>query len=159
MLMKLVFKSSNDTSGMVFRLRVSHTSRKVIPHQSNNCGPQFRNATARPKFLSSPGYPVISPYPDFCIWKLTVSDPKMMVRIVVIDSDFVPFMAVCDISYIVNFYNGPSIFNDTIFTWCGESKPNLQSTGSAMTIQFISGFWYSLKGFRLKYFATNGNIT
>ncbi|XP_046548858.1 cubilin-like [Haliotis rubra] len=154
--MKLLFQSSSDTSGKVFRLKVSHTSRKVIPHQSENCGPQFRNATAHPKILSSPGYPVISPNQDFCIWKVMASDPKMMVRIVVIDSDAPNFeYGIRSCGYRVTFYNGPSIFNDTIFSWCGDSKPNLQTTGSAMTIEFQTRFSNSLKGFRLKYFATN----
>ncbi|XP_046548777.1 cubilin-like [Haliotis rubra] len=152
---EVVFKSNSDTKGMAFRIRVSPTSRKVIPHQSDNCGPQFRNATAHPNILSSPGYPGMSGYEDNCIWKVTASNPKMMVRIVVIDSD-VPFFEWVRCDYSVTFYNGPSIFNDTIFSWCGDSKPTLQSTGSAMTIQFQTRYYSSdLKGFRLKYFTTN----
>ncbi|XP_067665913.1 cubilin-like [Haliotis asinina] len=153
--LELRFKSTRDTKGMVFRFRVSQTSRKVIPHQSDNCGAQFRNATADPKVFSSPEYPVMPIYETTCIWKLRASDPKMMVRIVVIDWDAPTFEYVrCD--YIVTFYNGPSIFNDTIFSWCGDSKATLQSTGSAMTIEYkIRYYSPELKGFRLKYFTTD----
>ncbi|XP_071111145.1 cubilin-like [Haliotis cracherodii] len=154
--MKLLFKSNNDTRGKGFRLRVSHDSQKVIPHQSENCGPQYLNATTNPKFLHSPRYPAISLYPDNCIWTMSASNPSLLVRIVVIDLDDPTFNYVnVRCQYSVEFYNGPSVFNDTIFTWCGDSRPTLQSTGSSMTVQFQTIYASRLKGFILIYFSTN----
>ncbi|XP_046374886.2 deleted in malignant brain tumors 1 protein-like isoform X2 [Haliotis rufescens] len=156
MIMKLVFKTGSDTSGKGFRLQVSQSSRPVIPHPTHVCGPRFLNASTYPKFLQSPGYPVISQNNLDCVWTMTASDPKMMVRIDVIDSDVQTSIDYLSCKYSrVTAYNGPSIFNATILFWCGVSRPTLQSTGPAMTVQFQTKLSNDKRGFKLKYFETN----
>ncbi|XP_071111122.1 cubilin-like isoform X1 [Haliotis cracherodii] len=152
--MTMVFKTNGDSSGRGFRIRVSHSERKVVPPQSKDCGPQYLNSTIHPQYLQSPGYPVeLSSHKD-CVWTITASNPNMMVRIDVIDSDIYS----TDTSYVycrndrVWAYDGPSIFNDMISFWCGPSRPTLQSSGSAITIQFHST---GSSGFKLAYFETN----
>ncbi|XP_046374864.2 cubilin-like [Haliotis rufescens] len=157
MSMKLVFKSNSDTSGKGFQVVVSRSSRKVIPYQSENCGPRFLNATTYPKSLHSPGYPLHPLSNADCIWILTAPDPNMMVRIVVNDSDIQTtsfFHYFCERNR-VTVYDGPSIFNNTLFSGCGHSSPTLQSSGPAMTVQFYNRHANNMTGFNLKYFATN----
>ncbi|XP_046548873.1 deleted in malignant brain tumors 1 protein-like [Haliotis rubra] len=155
--MTLVFKTGSDTSGTGFRLSVSPTSRKVVPPPTKVCGPRFLNATTYPNFLQSPGYPVMSQNNLDCIWVITASKPQMMVRIDVIDSDVQTeswdYLS-CKYSR-VTAYNGPSINNDTILFWCGVSRPSLQSTGPAMTVQFTTQYSNDKRGFKLKYVETN----
>ncbi|XP_067665912.1 cubilin-like [Haliotis asinina] len=157
MIMELVFKTGSDTSGNGFRLSVSPTSRKVVPPPSKVCGPRFLNATTYPNFLQSPGYPVISQNELDCIWVIRASDPQMMVRIDVIDSDIETeswdYLS-CKYNRVTAF-NGPSIFNDTMLFWCGVSRPSLQSTGPAMTLEFTTEFSSEKRGFKLEYFETN----
>ncbi|XP_046548882.1 deleted in malignant brain tumors 1 protein-like [Haliotis rubra] len=155
--MKLVFKTGSDTSGTGFRLRVSHSTKKAIPFQSPFCGPRFLNATTHPKILKFPELSKFAPNGETCTWIMTAPDPGMMVRIVVLDSD----VQISPDDYFacaysrVTAYNGPSPSNDTILFWCGNSRPTLQSTGSAMTLQSITRYSNGRKGFTLKYYATN----
>ncbi|XP_067665914.1 cubilin-like [Haliotis asinina] len=154
---KLVFKTGSDTSGTGFRLRVSPSSRKVVPPATKVCGPRFLNATTHPNFLQSPGYPVKSRNDIDCIWVITASDPQMMVHIDVIDSDVQTesqHYLSCQGSRVTAF-NGPSIYNDTILFWCGLSRPSLQSIGPAMTVRFTTQNSKDKRGFKLKYFETN----
>ncbi|XP_046548856.1 cubilin-like [Haliotis rubra] len=156
MIMKLVFKSNSDTSGAGFQAVVSHSYRRVVPYQSENCGPRYLTAATHPKFLSSPGYPVL-PSNAECIWIIKASDPNMTVRIDVIDSNIQadgPFQMFC-FSSRVSVHDGPSIFNTTLISWCGSSRPILQSSGPAITVEFYADNTYNKKGFELKYFATN----
>ncbi|XP_046553784.1 bone morphogenetic protein 1-like [Haliotis rubra] len=157
MIMKMVFKTNGDTSGRGFRLRASHSIRKVEPPQSGNCGSLFLNATTNRQFLQSPGYPVRYQNKEDCRWTITASSPNMMLRIEVIDSDIYSN----DRSYVtcrydhVTAYDGPSIFNDTLSSWCGPSRPTFQSTGSAVTIHFHTDTSTAKRGFKLAYFETN----
>ncbi|XP_071111115.1 cubilin-like [Haliotis cracherodii] len=161
MVMKMVFKTNDDTSGRGFRIRASHSVRKVVPTLSKDCGSQFLNATTHPQHLQSPGYPVRYPSNEECLWTITASNPNMMVRINVIDSDIYS----TDRSYVnckfdrVTAYDGPSIFNDTLLFWCGQSRPTLQSSGSAITVQFHTYLFGHQRGFKLAYLETNEPYT
>ncbi|XP_067665916.1 cubilin-like [Haliotis asinina] len=155
--MKLVFSTGSDTSGTGVRLRVSHTRKKAIPFQSPFCGPRFLNATTHPEILKFPEHSTFAPNGVTCTWIITAPDHGMMVRITVLESDVQTspddYFA-CDYSR-VTAYNGPSPSDDTILFWCGNSRPTLQSTGSAMTLQSITRYSNGRKGLTLKYFATN----
>ncbi|XP_046553787.1 bone morphogenetic protein 1-like [Haliotis rubra] len=154
MIMKMVFKTNGDASGRGFRLRASHSTRGV---QSGDCGSQFLHATTNRQFLQSPGYPVRYPNNEDCRWTITASTPNMMVRIEVIDSDIESYdrlYLTCRYDH-VTAYDGPSIFNDTLSSWCGPSRPTFQSTGSAVTIHFHTDASTAKRGFKLAYFETN----
>ncbi|XP_046548884.1 cubilin-like isoform X2 [Haliotis rubra] len=154
--MTMVFQTNGDTSSQSFRIRVSHSSRRVIYPKSRDCGSQFLSASINRQFLQSPGYPVRYKANENCRWTITASHPNKTVRIVVIDSD----IYTSDATYITckhdyaSAYDGPSILNDTIVSWCGPSLPTLQSTGSAITIQFHTESFDKRKGFKLAYFET-----
>ncbi|XP_046553798.1 cubilin-like isoform X2 [Haliotis rubra] len=157
LVMTMVFKTNGDTSSRGFRIRASHSIRKVVPPQSGNCGSRFLNATTNRQFLQSPGYPVRYQNNEDCRWTITASSPNMMVRIEVIDSD----IESNDRSYVTcrydhaTAYDGPSIFNDTLSSWCGPSRPTFQSTGSAVTFHFHTDTATAKRGFKLAYFETN----
>ncbi|XP_046548855.1 cubilin-like isoform X2 [Haliotis rubra] len=155
--LKLVFKSNSDTSGAGFQVVVSHTTRQVVPDQSENCGRRYLTATAYPEFLSSPGYPVLSPSNADCIWIIKASDPNMTVRIDVIDSD-IPndpiFIRQCG-QNLGLLYDGPSMFDKFLLSWCGKTLPSLQSTGPDITVRFRARDAHNMTGIKVKYFATN----
>ncbi|XP_067664504.1 cubilin-like [Haliotis asinina] len=156
--MKLVFKSDSHTSGAGFQAIVSHSYREVVPYQSRNCGPRYITATTNPESINSPGYPVLSPSNADCIWVIKASDPKMMVRIDVLDSNirsqYFLYQMFCDRSR-VTVHDGPSIFNTTLLSWCGRSRPILQSSGPTITVQYHAQDVNNVNGFKFKYFATN----
>ncbi|XP_046548881.1 cubilin-like [Haliotis rubra] len=157
MVMTMVFKTDGDTSGRGFRISASHSERKVIPPQSDDCGSQFLNATTSRQFLQSPGYPVRYQNNEDCRWTIAASNSSMMVRIDVIDSDTGSYDSGyynCRYGY-VTVYDGPSIFSHKISVWCGPSRPTLQSTGSAMTIHFHTYSSPPKRGFKMAYFETN----
>ncbi|XP_067664506.1 cubilin-like isoform X2 [Haliotis asinina] len=155
--MKLVFKSNSNTSGAGFQVVVSHSTRRVVPDQSENCGPRFITASTHPKFLSSPGYPVLSSSNADCVWIIKASDRNMTVRIDVIDSD-IPYDPVFDRHCGRNLgliYDGPSMFDKFLLSWCGKTLPSLQSTGPDITVRFVALDAHNVSGIKLKYFATN----
>ncbi|XP_067664499.1 cubilin-like [Haliotis asinina] len=157
MIMSMVFKTNGDKSGRGFRIRASHSIRKVVPPQSINCGALFLNATTHRQFLQSPGYPVGYQSKEDCRWTITASTPNMMVRIEVVDSDIYSGYSNyehCRYDH-VTAYDGPSIFNDTLLSWCGPSRPTFQSTGSAVTIHFHTDMSSVKRGIKLAYFETN----
>ncbi|XP_067664502.1 cubilin-like [Haliotis asinina] len=156
-MMAMVFKTNGDSSGRGFRIRASHSERKVVPPQSEDCGSQFLTATSSRQFLQSPGYPVGYQINEDCRWTITASNNSMMVRIDVIDSDTGSYDSGyynCRYGYVA-VYDGPSIFSDKLSLWCGPSRPTVQSTGSAITIHFHTYSTPLKRGFKLAYFETN----
>ncbi|XP_046548778.1 cubilin-like [Haliotis rubra] len=134
----------------------SVTLSAMLPPPAKVCGPRFLNATTYPNFLQSPGYPAITQNGLDCVWVITASEPQMMVRIDVIDSDVqTSFDYLSCKDSRVTAFNGPSVFSNTILFWCGVSRPSLQSTGPAMTVQFTTQNSNEKRGFKLKYLETN----
>ncbi|XP_046549563.1 deleted in malignant brain tumors 1 protein-like isoform X2 [Haliotis rubra] len=155
--MIMVFKTNGDTSGRGFRIRASLSLQKPEPPQSGDCGSLFLNATTNRQLLQSPGYPVRYKNNEDCRWTITASNHGMMVRIDVTDSDVGSYddgYYDCTYGY-VTAYDGPSTFSDIISSWCGPSRPTLQSTGPAMTIHFHTDSTSLKRGFKLAYFETN----
>ncbi|XP_067869413.1 cubilin isoform X2 [Heterodontus francisci] len=101
--------------------------------------------------ITSPLWPRHYPHNINYHWTITVAASYIIrVRILVLDIDA---LHICRFDKLT-FYDGPNIHARHIGTYCGfELPPALSSTGSTLTVQFITDSTINGKGFLLEWYA------
>ncbi|XP_067664495.1 cubilin-like isoform X2 [Haliotis asinina] len=145
--LKVMFTTRPAVGKKGFRMKLT----AVTP----SCGNQNLTVVQSDRYLVSPGYPMAFErrlHVD-CLWTLTSSDPDMMVHIEVLDSQMDGYRD-CDSSDKVYVYDGPDTTAAVIQIWCGNMKPVVQSSGSTLTVRFVTTDRRLRRGFKLKYTET-----
>ncbi|KAM9307657.1 cubilin [Gastrophryne carolinensis] len=131
------FVSDGSISGSGFRASFSHL-------YGNNLEGSYGQ-------IASPLWP--RPYPDHSshIWKINVESHQIIeIRILEID---IEYQATC-IHDRLRIYDGPDIHYHIMGTYCGAAPPpSLFSSGSSVTVQFISDGSIHKRGFLLEWTA------
>ncbi|XP_048417522.2 cubilin isoform X2 [Stegostoma tigrinum] len=101
--------------------------------------------------IASPLWPLHYPHNANYHWTITVPASYIVhVRILELDIDA---LHECRYDNLM-FYDGPNIYERVIGKFCGfELPPDLSSTGSTMTVQFMSDSSLNGKGFLLEWYA------
>ncbi|XP_046553786.1 cubilin-like [Haliotis rubra] len=149
--LKVMFTTNNAVVKKGFRMKLNAVKQNITP----SCGPQNLNAVQSDRYLVSPEYPMA--YDRYlhvdCQWTLTSSDPDMMVHIEVLDSHMDGYRD-CDYGDKVYVYDGPDKTAAIIQIWCENMKPEVQSSGSSLTVRFVTSDQRLRRGFKLRYTET-----
>jgi cubilin len=144
----LVFHSDNSNTGRGFK--IGYISR----HNSGSssvCSYTDLLAEDSEQFLFSPGYP--SPYPSnlYCQRTITSNSSSSVVVLNVLDFYLEGIAPSCTNDYLI-IYDGPNIYDPIIQVLCGTVGPaQFTSTGSEMTVRFVTNSYNQNRGFKLGY--------
>ncbi|XP_046370645.2 suppressor of tumorigenicity 14 protein homolog [Haliotis rufescens] len=105
---------------------------------------QTLTATKEAKFLTSPGYPLGYQNNLKCKWEI-VGPPNSKLKVKILSSD-IGRQVTCEGDYV------QVLDGSTTNTFCYFETPSYTSSGSTITIRFISDGSGTSKGFRLQYY-------
>ncbi|KAM8967664.1 cubilin [Pelodytes ibericus] len=131
------FVSDGSTSSSGFRATFSHL------FGNNIMGTQGQ--------IASPLWPRNYPHHSNYIWTINVADSQI-IQATILDID-IEEQSTCSFDKL-QVYDGPNTLFHVIGVYCGVTRPpSLFSSGSSMTIRFISDNSLSKKGFLLEWLA------
>ncbi|XP_046370601.2 cubilin-like [Haliotis rufescens] len=115
--------------------------------EGDGCISETLTATKEARYLTSPGYPLRYQNNLNCTWEI-IGPQNSKLKVKILSSD-IGRQVTCEGDY-VQVLDG-SKDAASLGTFCGVNTPSYRSSGSTITIRFISDGSGTGKGFRLKY--------
>ncbi|XP_069563154.1 discoidin, CUB and LCCL domain-containing protein 2 isoform X1 [Brachyistius frenatus] len=147
----MVGRGPTGAGVLVLSILIILTTEGCRAQKGDGCGPSVLGPSSGT--LSSLGYPRTYPNNTVCEWEISVPRGKRIhFRFASLDIE----NSDCQVNYL-RLYNGIGPERSEIVKYCGlglKVKELIESTGSQVTVQFMSGTHYTGRGFYLSFSTT-----